>query len=143
MAKNEFKKAIKTYAELEKTRKQNLKEYVQMFELVSGAKDMEPLKRGLGLIKGRKRKRKEAVQTNAERQKQFRERRKAEGCIRKETWEKLNPDLGYEYVKVNVHQSSFDSCKNILWDFPGLLEQLREKVGQGHFPMDIYQNIIE
>jgi hypothetical protein len=132
---------------LNKTIEQNCKEYVQMHEHVSGAKgedkDIEFLKKLLGIKKSRKRKHGENVQSNAERQKRFRERRKAEGRARKESWDEPNPDPGYEYVRVNVHQSSFGSCKNILWDFLGILEQLREKVGRGNFPNDVYQDIIE
>jgi hypothetical protein len=100
-----------------------------------------------GPEKRKPRKRKEAVLTGAEKQKRFRERRKAEGRRRIESWaDDEKPEQAYKTVKVNVHRDSIGLCKrerHLNKYLAACLKLAEEGSAQGYFPEEICSDLYE
>ena len=95
----------------------------------------------------RPRKRKETVMTGAERQKLFRERRRAEGHRRIISWvEDEKQDSAYKSIKIKIHTSSLGICKRErhLKEFLATCLKLAEEgSAEGYFPEDVCQDIFQ
>jgi hypothetical protein len=135
LSDKEFEENLKQYEESSKNLEQDLafvKEVV--FPICFGVKKENPPRR-----------KKEVVLTNAENQKKFREKMKAEGYRRVVTWtkkEKLDP--AYKNIKIKNHESSFMICKkepHLEVFLNKVLEIANEQAEQGYFPKEVCQSI--
>lgn len=100
-----------------------------------------------GPKKRRPRKCKETVLTGAERQKRFRERRKAEGRRRVVSWaDDEKPEPAYKTIKIKVHRGSIGLCRKEphLNDYlAACLKLAEEGSDQGYFSEEICPDLHE
>ena len=97
--------------------------------------------------KNRRVQRKLSVLSNAEKQKRFRERMKAEGYRRVITWVKDDDsDSAFKRVETKIHKTSIGICERndgLRTILTGFLKLLGEQAGKGYFPREVCRDIAE
>jgi hypothetical protein len=92
----------------------------------------------------RRMQRRDSVLTNAEKQRRFRERMKADGYKRIIIW--VDDDDLFKYTGMKIHRSNLDICKtdeNVKILLTSFLKLLCEQTMNKKFPLEVFQDIAE